>query len=837
MKSKDYLQDMEDGEDLLDLDEFPSEDELPQLDLDWDGLDSSEDDTPSEPTRMVGLVYKKQPGQPAQMTVVEAPVEQSLLDIGEEMELLNLPQEEGTSDEEVPQEDSESQRSETTQEPSEEEPSADDAAEEPQDAEKSADDEPTQVFHPNGEEVPEEEAADAPDAQEEPQEPEEKAEPIPDQGEEEAQPDDWVEKPVHKGSGLFSWLAAHALRAAQKASKAPAEPQIPTSEAPAEDTAQAEPQPDAETETVTAEEPAPGPRLVEDWDEEETHAPFRWPWKRGEETEKAKAPLADLPAKQLAAIYGNGLVQRKRHLIAAFVLCALLAYVNLTDSLNLPIFRYFWDDHALALLGLELLGVILVLLLRPFVEGIRDLLQGEPGMHTLASVSVLITVVDSVTYLVVERDGPLPCVAASGLILCCSAWGQYLNLSAQRISCRTAAMTDHPSRLNRQEEDGVGTRLLLKEEGDGTGFGSQIQEPDGIRRMTGWFVPVVLVAAAVLSVLAASGSQRMDLLLWDASVIFTLAAPLSATIAYGIPYRKIAGRLNRSGAVIAGWDGVRALNSTDQIMVTDNDLFPTGMVTCNGLKTYGNVAEETVVGYTATLIRAAGCGLEKTFANLVYTQGAKYWMDDLVEFHVLEGGGYCGRIRKDEVIVGTADFMKLMQVELPQGISVKTAAFCAINGNLAAQFALIYQMPAYVEPSMKFMIKSKLTPVMGVRDFNLTPQLLENTYSLSMEKVEFPDMDTRLTLADSERSETLGALLGREGVDAHCDTVIGAKRLYKAAKKNGRWLMVASVLGLLLGFYLTYSLAFTALQPVNLLLFLLLWSVPALLNAYPVDRY
>jgi hypothetical protein len=329
----------------------------------------------------------------------------------------------------------------------------------------------------------------------------------------------------------------------------------------------------------------------------------------------------------------------------------------------------------------------------------------------------------------------------------------------------------------------------------------------------------------------------MDLLLWDASVIFTLAAPLSATFAYGIPYRKIAGRLNRSGAVIAGWDGVCALNSTDQIMVTDNDLFPTGMVTCNGLKTYGNVAEETVVGYAATLVRAAGCGLEKTFANLVYTQGAKYWTEDLVEFHVLEGGGYCGRIRKDEVIVGTADFMKLMQVELPQGISVKTAAFCAINGNLAAQFALIYQMPAYVEPSMKFMIKSKLTPVMGVRDFNLTPQLLENTYSLSMEKVEFPDMDERLAMVDSERSETLGALLGREGLDAHCDTVIGAKRLHKAAKKNGRWLMIASVLGLLLGFYLTYCLAFTALQPVNLLVFLLLWSVPALLNSYPVDRY
>jgi hypothetical protein len=782
------------------------------------------------------------------MTVVEAPVEQSLLDIGEELELLDLPQEDASADGEAPQEETEPQSEEATEEPSEEEPSSDDEteevdekdegeetdeadeADEAQEAEKADASEPTQVDSPDGEEAPEEEAEDA-DSSEEPQEPE--AEALPDQDGEEASADDWIDEPVHKGPGLFSRLAGFALRAAQKTSKASAGPKVQPSADPAETTDQVE----QELESESAESPAPGPRLVEDWDEGENPAPFRWPWQRAEETEKVKAPLADLPAKQLAAIYGNGLVQRKRNLIAAFVVCALLAYVNLVDSLNLPIFSYFWDNHSLALLGLELLGVVLVLLLRPFVEGIYDLFQGEPGMHTLASASVLITVMDSVSYLMVERDGPLPCVAAGGLILCCSAWGQYLNLSAQRISCRTAAMTDHPGRLNRQEEDGVGTKLLLKEEGDGAGFGSQIQEPDGVRRMTGWLVPVVLVAAAVLSVLSASGSNRLDLLLWDASVIFTLAAPLSATIAYGIPYRKIAGRLNRSGAVIAGWDGVCALNSTDQIMVTDNDLFPTGMVTCNGLKTYGNVAEETVVGYAATLVRAAGCGLEKTFANLVYTQGAKYWTDDLVEFHVLEGGGYCGRIRKDEVIVGTADFMKLMQVELPQGISVKTAAFCAINGNLAAQFALIYQMPAYVEPSMKFMMKSKLTPVMGVRDFNLSPQLLENTYSLSMEKVEFPDMDERLDMADSERSETLGALLGREGLDAHCDTVIGAKRLYKIAKKNGRWLIVASILGLLLGFYLTYSLAFTALQPVNLLVFLLLWSVPALLNAYPVDRY
>ena len=46
------------------------------------------------------------------------------------------------------------------------------------------------------------------------------------------------------------------------------------------------------------------------------------------------------------------------------------------------------------------------------------------------------------------------------------------------------------------------------------------------------------------------------------------------------------------------------------------------------------------------------------------------------------------------------------------------------------------------------------------------------------------------------------ALLGREGLDAHCDTVLGAKRLYKAARRNGHWLIAASLVGMLLGFYL-----------------------------------
>ncbi len=761
-----FLKEDKDMEDLLNLDEFPEEDELPLPDGDWDGQvaggdshgrDGLEEEpetsreeeaepAPHQEMKMVGLVYRKQPGKPAQVTVMEAPVE------------LEKP--------------------------------------EPREAE-DRDERP--VTGPETRKV----------------EPEVRAgEESEDQGleedeAEEADGDDSPEAARAKRNGRLGRLFSRIDRDEEGV------------------------RPRAFT--------GPRPVLMEEesWDEEETGGFFRRRRNGEERPEVKKAPLADIPAKRLMTIYGNGLVSLKRHIIAAFLVLILLAYVNLADSLNLPILSFFWDDQMAAALGLELLGVILVLLLRPFIDGFRDLFQGEAGMHTLVSAAVLMTILDSVAYIIADREGPLPCAAAAGLALCCSAWGQYLNLGGQRLSCRTAAITEHPSQLFRRQEEGVRTAVLQKNEGDGAGFGSQIQEADGVRRMTRPVALVALVACVALAVVAAVSSGRKDLILWDASVIFTMAAPLSATIAYGIPYHKIAERLNRSGAAIAGWDGVKELSGSSQVVVTDSDLFPTGMVSCNGLKTYGNIREAVVVGYAATLIREAHCGLEQSFANLVYTQGAQYWTDALHKFEIFEGGGYGGYIGKDYVLVGTGDFMEMMDVELPSEISVKTAAFCAVNGVLAMQFVLIYKMPGYVEPSLKTMLRYKLKPVMAMRDFNLSAVLLDSIYDLPIQKTEFPDMDTRLALTSQQLPEeaALGALLGREGLDAHCDTVLGAKRLYKAAKRNGHWLIAASVVGMLLGFYLTYSLAFVALQPRNLLIFLILWTVPALLNGYQVDRY
>lgn len=575
--------------------------------------------------------------------------------------------------------------------------------------------------------------------------------------------------------------------------------------------------------------------LVEDSEEEE--------W--GPEVEESKreplfrhTPQPDIPPRQLAVLFGNRLESLKRGLTGAAIVWLLLLYLNISPSLNLPVPAFLWEDAMLAGAMLELLGLMVLLLSRPFGAGVADLFRGKPGMHTMASLAVVLTVADCAVVLLLGRDGPAPCAAASGALLLCSALGQYLKQKGQRISCRTAAMIDHPSRLSLLREDDQTTDMLLKYKGDTSKFGSQIQERDGVQRVTLPICCVLLLAGILLAILSAVGQGEPELVFWCASVIFTLAAPLSSTLAYGLPWCRVAEQLNRSGGAIAGWDGNVELQNAAQLSITDDDLIPTGMISCNGIRVYGKTLEPLAVGYAATLVQQIGGSIAATFDKLVFSQGARYWSEGLQNFETHEGG-CSGTIGKDEVLVGSGEFMEKMDIPLPDQISIKTATFCAINGELAAQFTLVYNNPDYVLSAAQALLRGKYRMVMAVQDFNLNPRLLIRKCNLPMDQITFPELDIRQELAavPDEEGMTLGGLLGREGLDSHCDLVLGAKCLYKVVRRNIRWVVASSVFGAVLGTYLTFFRAYTALQPLNMLLFMILWLIPCLLNSYQADKF
>ncbi|MCD8004627.1 MAG: hypothetical protein LUE91_03100, partial [Oscillospiraceae bacterium] len=303
-----------------------------------------------------------------------------------------------------------------------------------------------------------------------------------------------------------------------------------------------------------------------------------------------------------------------------------------------------------------------------------------------------------------------------------------------------------------------------------------------------------------------------------------------------LPYRLSTRRLAAGGSALAGWEGTRRQPRRCCILLGDSDVFPPGSVSLNGVKIFPEFSSERVVSYAASLIRASGCGLERVFYEYLRSQGAIYRRVERPAFYE---GGVSAVIRADQVLVGDASFMRLMKISLPQGLNVKNAVFCAINGKLAGIFALNYALHATVRPSLSALLDSRITPVLATRDFNITPAMLTQRFKLPGDRLVFPAQERRRELSGQGRphGETLVCLVCREVFGRLAVAVAGARRLNSAVRLNTGLAAAESVIGLLLSFYLTSQAAISSLTVFNLLVFHLAWLIPILLISGWVNRY
>ena len=542
---------------------------------------------------------------------------------------------------------------------------------------------------------------------------------------------------------------------------------------------------------------------------------------------KPEPPPPDLPPQELARTYGKGLKGMRLRTVLVFLLAAAALF-----QLAVPASGFYWlpplDGYQIQVwISAGLLGLGTLLSLDVLWAGLRRALRGRVGMDTLAALSVLFTLADALTLsLSQDREGQLPYAAAALAGLFFLLHGSYHKRCGLRLSCRTAASAAEPYILTLDEGKWNGRDTYCKWSGVPNGFGSQVQMDDGAQRIYRVVCPLLLLACLLFSLLASYGLDKPQHLLWCLSATFTASAAFGGALVYGRPFHKLARRLASSGAALAGWPGTAQSGKGDRILLTDGDLFPPGYVELNGIKVFGDWSIERVVGYTATLIRDSGSGLTKLFHDLLRAQGSIFRKAE--HLCCYEGGGLSATIRGDQVLVGSAAFMKLMEVELPQGLHVKNAVFCAIEGELAGIFALNYTLPDMVFPSLEALMREKVGPVLATRDFNLIPAMLHQRFKLAADKMDFPPVERRRELSDPDQphSSTITAVLCREGLLPYGESVVAAKRVRWATRFGAVLTCLGSCVGVLLAYYLTSVDAYGSLSPLNLLVFLLFWLAP-----------
>ena len=535
----------------------------------------------------------------------------------------------------------------------------------------------------------------------------------------------------------------------------------------------------------------------------------------------------ELTPGKAAKYYGSLLRPLSMRLRVALLLTVILAWI----SLRLPMAGMLGRSIPLqAGVSLVLLLAVMMTALDVVTAGLRQLFDLKPGAEALASIAAILSGIDAVLVLF-ELVDTLPFCAIGAASLTAALWGEQLTCKALRRTFRTAAASKTPSVLS----SGADQALLRTERDSTEGIVRRSESQDICRTAYAAAAPFLLGASLLLSVIACIGNGAYFLHTFSALV--SVSASFAAFVGFPLPYAIAARRLRSSGAALAGYDGCADIGRTNRVVITDEDLFPPGTMKFSEINVAEGVFLGKVVASTAGLLSASGSGVSALFDELVSRRG--YNMPGVEEFAVHEGGGLSGLISGERVLVGSAGFMNLMGIRLPQNLQTRNSICTAISGELVGVFVIDYIPVTSVQEALVTLMRGKTQTVFAIRDFNITPRMIGKLFRMPTDRFNFPSFRERYRLREeaAEGGDTpIDAVISRPGMLPLVEAAEAARKAYNASRISAILSLAGAGIGMVIMFLLCRVGAFDTASAGNVLSFMALWFLPALILSLGQSR-
>lgn len=475
--------------------------------------------------------------------------------------------------------------------------------------------------------------------------------------------------------------------------------------------------------------------------------------------------------------------------------------------------------------------VVMALSLEIISRGITSVFKGEVGAETLVVISNLITVVTSCVSIIINGDGMgAPFCAVSAFSTAFSLWGEYRQFAAMSLSLKTAVASANPQVLSGQYVNELDASLIRKYYAAPRGFYNNLVEADVSESAYTMFAPLLLIVAVLLSAVSAVGKHAN--FIYSLSAAASACASFSAMSAFSVPFSKIAKRLRRSGAAVAGWGGADDIYYADGVRLTDGDIFPGG-AQVSGPTALENVKPDKILRYSASLMIASNSGLSKGFEELIEKQGIA--MVGVENFTCYEGG-YAAVIRGERVVCGSAACMALLGIKIPQSVNSKNAIFTAINDTLVGTFTVTYKPLKTVQTSLLALLSSRVKLFFAVRDFNITPLMVQQKLQIPVDEIDYlPTVDAYKMTNDAEDEiPHVAAVIARNTPGVYAETVTAAKSLRNIATINTVISIASAIVGMIIVFLVAWRGDGAMMKPSNLMEYMLAVEIAVILlsNAF-----
>lgn len=505
----------------------------------------------------------------------------------------------------------------------------------------------------------------------------------------------------------------------------------------------------------------------------------------------------------------------------AFVLCVLMAYI----SYGLPVPGALADAGVKSAVCLIMMISVMFCGLDIITTGIMSIVRFKLHASALIVVSCLLCMIDAFLSAASVSEKVVPFCVIPALTIAFTLLGSVMNARSNKIILNTAAASKHPYVVTAESELSGGDITLVKGRKPIDGIVRRTEEDGPDESVFGVLTPYFVVAALVLSIIAAVISKSFSSFAHILSGIFVCAAPIAMLLTFPLPFFISIKSLIRSGSTIAGWSGLYDIGKAKHLIVTDGDLFPKGCVKISRTRVFAGMEPERIISFAGSIISASGSAMVHPFAELMRKAGGG--LMPVEAFSVHESGGLTAMIDGEDVYCGNAAFMRLMGVILPEKYVLNNGVYIAVAGVICGVFEMEYIASDAVKSALEELVGSDRHAIFAVRDFNITPSMLSVKFDMPTDGFDFPPYPERYAISGAEPSEASkpAALISREGLSALVSLADHGKMLFSRIRLSVMLSVVSAVIGMLVMFILSLSALPSVVTALSYLLAWLLITV------------
>jgi len=539
----------------------------------------------------------------------------------------------------------------------------------------------------------------------------------------------------------------------------------------------------------------------------------------------------ELSAAAASKYYGSFLRSMRYRLRVSGVVLAVLVYI----SLEMPVPGMMKSLPVAAAFCFGLQALIMLLALDVVTNAAMNGLRLHFGADSLAVVSCLFTGIDALIVALSKNAAQhMPLCAISSASIVGLMLASLLSARGLRKATRVPAIGKHFFAVtgeNTLEKDQI---TLLKSLRSVRGFVHRTEEAGPDETLYTKLSPILFVLALLFSVIVMVAKKAYPEFIYILSAQLSLTVPFGTMLSFALPFFLGSSRIFKFGAAIAGWSGLCDIGASKNLIVTDRDLFPESAVSIESVRIFADEDAQKVISYAGSMMEASGCCSAGCFGELMRETDSP--SRNIDGFEVMPGGGMKGIIDGHVVLCGSTDLMRLMNVRIPFRLTDKTTVLLAIDGILYGIFSLKYEGQPQIRRALSDLMRTAHPPVFAVRDFNVNPEMLHNTFDLATDGYDFPPYVERFRLSEpsvDQKDERITAILCNEGLAPLTSVVDIGRSMYLATNIN-LWLnVIASILGVVLVFV---RFLMTGANPLaNLFLYMLFWTLPVLLVSFFVS--